>query len=415
MRRGGSERGSALVVALMMLLALGFIGAALVITTSADLKVAGEGRRGTRAQFVAEAGIQEALHRLALPAGTNVTVGSETFDASIRDTSVPLDPDWEVRIYTPDGTTPTSADASIVYTPTVQSAAGGLDYADTGGVMTVRHKWVDLNADGVRDAGEMVRYDSGLVPPENFTSGSPVEVIEVAGQYADARRRLRVEATRFPFSPNVIGAISSDRGVDVTGNTKICGHNHRVDTPAGSHLESGPPCSATYDEASGHLPAIVTTGDDIDAGGSSSLLGSPTATDSSSTNPFYSLAQALGVTQDVVDRILADPDHTSTSGTMDGITYVQGDASFNGGDHTGLLYVTGDLQISGNTTFRGLIYVEGDLRITGTPWILGGIMVRGRSESAFSAGNSGVLYSRDMIRIALESAFDYVVLSWKEL
>jgi hypothetical protein len=117
----------------------------------------------------------------------------------------------------------------------------------------------------------------------------------------------------------------------------------------------------------------------------------------------------------VVDRILADPDQTTTSGTMNGITYVQGNASFNGGDHMGLLYVTGDLQISGNTTFRGLIYVEGDLRITGTPWILGGIMVRGRTDSAFSAGNSGVCYSREMIRIALERAFDYVVLSWKEL
>jgi hypothetical protein len=42
-------------------------------------------------------------------------------------------------------------------------------------------------------------------------------------------------------------------------------------------------------------------------------------------------------------------------------------------------------------------------------------MVKGRSDYAFSGGSPAVLYSSEMIRLALESAFSYVVLSWKEL
>lgn len=409
------ERGSALVVALMMLLALGFVGASLVLTAGSDLKVAGQGRQAIQAQFAAEAGVQEALHRLSLAAGTNVTANGVTFDAAIRDPNVPLDPNWERRIYVPTGTTPSSGDPSVSYTPTVQTVAQALDYARSSGVLTIQHKWVDRDNDNVREAGELVLYDAQKVPPENFVSGSPVEVVEVAGFRGDSRRRLRVETTRFPFSPNVIAAISSDRGVDVRGNVSICGHNHRATTPVNTDLSSGP-CSPNWDEAEGHLPAITTSGDPVDRRGSSDLLGSPTAMDTSSTNPFYPLAEALGVTQDVVDQILANADHTDTDADpLDGVTYVQGNARCNNTTGQGLLYVTGDLDVSGNFVWKGLIYVEGDLKLTGTPWILGGIMVRGRSDYAFSGGSPAVLYSRDMLRVALQSAFSYVVLSWKEL
>jgi len=243
-----------------------------------------------------------------------------------------------------------------------------------------------------------------------------IEVIEVSGYQGDARRRVRVEVTRFPFSPNVTAAIASDRGVDVRGNVSICGHNHLATTPEGTDLGTGPACSPTYDETDGHQPAIRTTGDDVDRRGSSDLNGYPAATDTSSSNGFGSLAETLGVTQDVVDQLLANADHTTTAADpLDGITYVSGDASINNGSGSGLLYVTGDLRTTGNFVWRGLIYVEGDYSISGTPWILGGIMVRGHSDYAFSGGSPAILYSLDAIRLALESSFDYVVLSWKEL
>jgi len=395
-----SERGTALIVSLMMLLALGFVGAALIFTAGGDLKVAGADRRGTQAQSAAEAGVQEVLHRLSLRP-TTVTVNGETFDAAIRDTVPALDPDWEVRIYSPANSSPTSA-GSLAYIPTVQSDVTGLDYLRDGAFLSVQHKWIDRNADDIRDANEMVRYDANVIPPENFDSGSPIEVVTVAGHRSDARRRLEVETTRFPFNPNVVAALVTNEKADVRGNVHICGMNHQATTPTGTHLETGPPCSPNYDEADGHLSGVTTTGDEVDVTGSTNLLGQPAAIDTSSTNPWYSLAEALGVTQDVVDQVLADPDHVSSSdgSPLDGITYVNGDATasekFNA--------ITGS----------GLLYVNGDITMTGGAWILGAVMCKGASEYAFAGGTPSILYSREMLRIALEMAFDYVVLSWKE-
>jgi hypothetical protein len=416
-----SERGAALILSLAMLMALGIVGAALVFTAGTDLKVAGSDRRGTQAQFAAEAGVREAMHRMALRPGTPVTVNSLTFDPAIRDTSATPDPDWEVRLFTPSEGMPTSNDPSLAYTPTVQDESTGLDYLRDGSFLSIRHKWRDLDDDDVRDVGEVVRYDPGLLPPENFASGSPVEVIEVAGHRTDARRRLRIEVTRFPFTPNVMAALTCDTGVDVRGNVHICGQDHDPIIPNYTHLETAPPCSPNYDEPDGHLYGVTTTGDDVDVTGSTNLLGTPSASDTSSTNPFYSLAEALGVTQDVIDGILSDPDHTSSNdgNPLDGITFINGSATggekFNSVSGTGLLYVNGDLEIAGGLTWRGLVYVEGDVRIVGNAWVLGGMIVKGNSAYGFGGGTPAILYSSEMIRLALELAFDYVVLSWKEL
>jgi len=403
----------------MLLLAMGFMGAALISMSGADLKVAGYDQRGTQAQFSAEAGIQEIMHRVALRPGDNVTINGITFDPAIRDTSAVPDPNWEVRVYSPSGPTPTSADPSLTYTPSVKDLNEGISYLGTE--LSVSYKWRDSNSNGVRDVGEVVLYDASQVPPENLTSGSPVLIIQSEGTQGSAERRIQTEATRFPFSPNVLAAISSDNGVNVTGNVKLCGHNHDANTPVGTTLESATPCSPTYDMPSGHLPAVTTTGDPVDAGGSSSLLGFPTVTDTSSTNPFYSLAESFGVTQDVIDEMLANADHTSANeaNPLVGVTYINGNATgsekFNGTVGSGLLYVNGDLDISAGFVWHGLIYAEGDITITGTPWIIGGVIAKGSTSYSFSGGNPGILYSADAIRLSLESAFAYVTLSWKEL
>lgn len=412
MQRGRQQQGSALIVAMLLLMGLAFVGGALIILTSSDLKNAGSDRRGTQASFAAEGGIAEAMHRLSAAPGSTVTVNGSTFDPSIEDTSSPLDPNWEARIYAP-GTTPVSA-GSLHYFKTVQPTASALDYSRTSEYLSITHKWRDRNANNVREANEMVLYDPKKFPPENFDTGSPIEVIDVQGHHADSQRRLMVECTRFPFTANTMAALSSDRGIDVRGNVSICGHDHRADTPVGTDLQTNPPCSPNYDQTSGHLPAITTTGDDVARRGSTDLLGDPVATDTSSTNPFYTLAQCLGVTQDVIDQVLHQADNTSVTNPLNGITYIQGNGAIHNVDGQGLLYVTGDLSISGNFTYKGLIYVEGDLSITGTPWILGGVMVRGHSDYAFSGGSPAILYSSAMIRLAIQSAFQYVVLSWKE-
>jgi len=324
-----------------------------------------------------------------------------------------------VRIYAPDGTTPTSPDPSLSFTPTVKDAGEGLDYLTTD--LSVRYKWRDVNSNTLREAGEIVLYDAAAIPAENLTRGFPVVVIEAEGTRGTANRRIRAEATRFPFTPNVLAAISSDNGVDLTGNVKICGHDHLATTPVGTTLESATPCSPNYDQSIGHLPAVTTTGDPVSTSGSSSLQGFPSVTDTSSTNPFYTLAESFGVSQDIIDDMLSRADHVSSNeaNPLDGVTYINGDATggetFNGTIGSGLLYVDGDLDISGNFRWKGIIYAEGDIHITGTPWILGAVIARGSTNYAFSGGNPGILYSSEAIRLAMESAFNYVILSWKEM
>ena len=131
--------------------------------------------------------------------------------------------------------------SSISYAPTVTDHASGVSYLEDE--LTVRYKIIDLDNDSVADPGEIVYYDASRIPPENFTTGSPVVVIESSGSRAESSRSVQVEATRFPFAPNVLAAISSDNGVDVSGNVSICGHNHDPLTPVNTDLETNPACS----------------------------------------------------------------------------------------------------------------------------------------------------------------------------
>ncbi len=62
-----------------------------------------------------------------------------------------------------------------------------------------------------------------------------------------------------------------------------------------------------------------------------------------------------------------------------------------------------------------MVYVEGDVKLTGTPWILGSVVVKGTSNFNFSAGNAGVLYSKDALTQYLSQALPCIVLSWREM
>jgi hypothetical protein len=150
--------------------------------------------------------------------------------------------------------------------------------------------------------------------------------------------------------------------------------------------------------------------------GSSDVRGDPIPIDNAATNPFYSLAEVLGMSVKEVQKLFSKPDNTSIVDPLNGITYIIGDATINSNlVGEGLIYITGDLYAAGNFIFKGLIYVEGDVHITGTPWILGSLVVRGTSDFNFSSGNSAVLYSSEALSRALNSSMPALVLSWREM
>ncbi len=415
-QRIGSERGSVLVVTLLILFAVGVMGATLAMLASMDLKISGNQRVTTQALHVAEAGLSETIHRMALSNPTNATVGGWTGNIAIGDPP-PYDPNWETRLYLTDPGSAPSGNGSIVTTGTVQDPNQTyLEYSRATGtddVLTVRHKWLDRNADGVKDANEVVRYDPEQIPPENFTSGYPVEIVTVAGRRGLAERAIQAEVTKRKLTARTMAALYIDKAIRITGNPGVCGYNHDLNATVGTR----PNACFAWHEAQGHLSGIATTGDDIDIqGGAADVQGDPTPTDSSSTNPFYTLAELLGISQDDLKQILANADNTSVVDPLNGITYLTGNATINANTvGNGLVYCTGDLTVNGTFEFKGLIYVEGDVMITGTFWALGAIVVKGETDYNTNAGNAGILYSAEAISTYLGQYMPMLVLSWREL
>jgi hypothetical protein len=424
------ERGAGLVIAILTVVALFALGMALMFITRTDVNISKHQTLHVEALYVAEAGVEEALHRLALPDPTMVTVNGASMNAAIRDTVTPYDPNWRARIFlcTP-GTEPVPASGEY-NTSTIQDDGSWLEYSsedDPGTALTIEHKWQDLDGDGVRENGEIVLYDGAKYPPENFDTGSPVEVITVTARSATAERVVKVEATKFPLNVNARAALFCNEGIDVRGNVTICGHDHAMLTPHYTMFPNcqnweycGPPLHSRC-VAQGCVVGARTTGDEIDRRGSTDMDGEPAAEDTSSTNQWLSLSEMLGIEPDILNEILAGADYTApgVADPQEGITYINNaggaEAVWNNGNGTGLLYVTGDFRTAGNFTWRGLVYVEGDFRITGTPSIIGACMVKGVSEYCFSGGDPCILYSSEALDYFLRQHLDYVKLGWKEI
>ena len=227
-----NERGAGLVIAILTIVALFALGTALAFLTRTDINIAKHQTLHTEAIYVAEAGVEEALYRMSMTDPTNVTVNGSTINAAIRDATDPYDPDWKARIFLARPGQEPVPPVGVLHTVTIQDAGSWLEYSvasDLNEALTIEHKWKDLDDDGVREVGEIVLYDASQYPPENFTTGSPVEVISVTAKSATSEREVLVEAVRFPLSINVKAALLSDKGVDVRGNVTVCGHDHSID------------------------------------------------------------------------------------------------------------------------------------------------------------------------------------------
>ena len=423
-----NERGAAIVTMLLIFGALAVLSVGFMMFSTTEIQIADNQKDHTAALYAAEAGISEVIGRMELTAGSMITVNGFTFDAYIGDDPTAPDPNWRTEVHLANAGAVPAAVGTETPVPTVQSNGNWLQYGDTSSGLdpiSVEHKWADLDGDGVREAGELVLYDSSQFPPENYVSGFPIHVITAPAILNGSRRLVQAEVTRQPLNVGVTAAITSNEGVDLTGNMTGCGHNHSINTPAGTKI---PACrvneecaNRTLDATEGCLVAVMTTGDEAATGGSSDLEGFPTWSDTSSTNPFFDVHEYLGLSLTEWNEVRNNPDYTSSNdaSNMQGIVVVNGDATsgekFNGNTGEGLIYVDGDMDISGNFEWRGLIYVEGDCNITGTAWILGAIIIRGRTTDAFGAGNSTILYSADAINTFVGQNMPLTQLAWKEL
>ena len=414
----GENNGNVLLITMLIIFAVAVIGTFLASMSTTDLKISANQRTHTQALSTAEAGLSEVVHRLSLPNPTNVTVGGWTGNAAISDTE-PWDPNWRARVFLASPAVVPAGGGSDFNTGTVQDP--GVDFlaysqpAGNEGIMTVQHKWRDRNSDTVRDPNEIVRYDPAMVPPENFNSGFPIEVITLTGQSGNASRTIEAEVTKTMLTPKTLGAVFSNDEFRARELYGFCGFNHDYTMP--SFLT--PPACFPFHIGLGNLPAIANTGADIRLEDGGEVVGAPVPVDSDPSNPWYPLNEALGLTATETADLLADADNTSWVTPMDGITYINGDLDVTSATvGSGLLYVTGEINIQAPFEFRGLVYCEDQMHeAEDLTWILGSLIMNGGGsgwEFDSDLGTSGVLYSMDAIRISLSQYLPMQMLSWRE-
>lgn len=400
-RPAGNERGLALVVALLVLLVLSLLAALLMATVRVETKIAGHSMRSSEALSIAEAGIAEALTRVRTgeidASGANPRMVAEIFNAAPG--SVPA--------VGPDTTAIATGQPAGEWLP-YSTPAKGPD------VLMLQYK---------TDPAKTVvyRYDRSLTPPIQTASGLPILVINSTGRVGASRTSVEGEFIRKPYIANANAAITANVGIHFNGTAKVCGFNHRINTPTGTAgVHPGGPC-AGWGTGTNNLPGAWSTGD-VTSQGAAAQAGSPSSWQEYQTGFYAGPWDVLGMTQAEFFSWIGAPVN-GVPANLNGILYLDnntvtqdrsgGPYGLNGGDGEGMLYIDGDAIINGNFTYRGLIYVEGDLQINGTCWILGGIIVKGISDIDVANGTATILYSKDAIEQNVSKhGGQFVRLSW---
>lgn len=393
-----SERGIALVIAMLVLLVISMLAIVLMTSVTTDTKITGHSTREARALNIAEAGIAEALAQVR--AG-NINVKS-------------TNPRMTAQIFNaPSGSVPVLGTDSTALA-TSQPAGAWLNYSTTTkapGALTVRFR---------TDASRSViyRYDKNLNPHIQTSSGYPIFQVFSTGHAGGDSRQIVAEFIQKPVNVNAKGAMVADVGVDFLGNSDICGYNHSINTPLGTKGRG--PC-INYELGYGDLPGAWSSGG-ITSSGSATQNGNP-PTVGVQTGFYAGPWSVFNMTQAEFFSWVGAPQWPGPDPPV-GIIYVDNnsvsqDASasvaYHGGDGEGLLYVDGDMTINGNFNFKGMVYCEGNLAINGTCWILGGLVVKGKTTVKIANGDCTILYSKDAIEQTITSyGGTFVNISWRE-
>lgn len=397
-----NERGTGLLMALLVVVALAAIGAGIIAAVSTDRRVASYNRtRGTALNY-AEAGVAEALER-------------------IRNGDVPnnLDPKMVAQIYYAKSGDVPAVGADTVAMPTAQPSGAWLPYSSkTKGpdVLTIQYM-TNAARTGI------YRYDPAKTPPIQGVSGDPIFVVTSPAKLGLSRRQIDAQVARILINPNLKAAYTADAKVKFKKPTTFNGYDHKVDTPSYTG-DNGNRANAW--ETGSNNAAGVWSSDKVE--GDAELQGVPKELENQSG--FYSGPwDVIGMTQAGFFGWIGQPLDKNTTKKQGafvsrGLTYLgsgkpgKGKEKFKlkGGNGDGLLYVNGDLEISGDFTFRGLIYVEGELKMKGNGWVLGAVVVKdhGKIQSSH-LDQVTILKSNAAVQQFIGNyGSPFITLSWRE-
>jgi len=445
----GNERGVALITSLLLLAVLSVLGTTAYLTSSVEVKIAGNYKTSKIAFYAAEAGLEEALHRLNLNDGDTNYIG-EAIGATPT-------AGWGQYIVRQSG----DSDGAYTENTTIQTVDG----TEINYLVKIYYKPEDATFNNGTDNDEVVLYgqDFGYGGDAPATGVFPVIMIESTGSGGNnSSSTVTVQVTRTPLNIGADAALASDEPVKLTGGSFISGFNHDISTTsadAGSTADLGLVGNGEYNnngnddtaggtegsvpygakiESSGHKPGVLTTDDPIteqgsnDSWGEGGLIKDPPGDedmvwkDDETASTWKTLVQLLGISDAALQTVLNNADVTvsDTSGgnnhlvaAPQGIIYIDGDLSISNStpdnnDAWGLMYVTGDLSVT-QLDFKGLIYVEGEIKITGHCWILGSVAVA-NSGGATPSGSGGatVLYSSEALDQKVGQSMKFYILSW---
>lgn len=415
------ERGSAMVISLLVLLVLTVIGTMFLVQTNTETQIAGQDQRWTQSLFNAEAGCGEALARMSNPVDTTNYIG-QAQDAWTTD------PGWGTYVVTAAQASEQDPDAAL-------AAADGLDNDGDGSIDESGERYPEVTtkqtgSDMIPYPWVKVRYklnasnlpllfgdhDNDITtPPElNLTRGMPVIVVTSQGEQGTANRTVEVEAVKYPFQTVNTALYCEDDDFAFHG-TAFLVSGMDFDPATGDSI-IGNPC----------VPGILTTmnpadiADDLKTNQRDNVEGSG-AEPSVLSSPIDLDLEAMAAAYSAMATIIL-PSGSYANDTWGGyddykVVHCTGDLHTSGQcEGGGLLIVDGDLDVTGQFIWYGLVIVLGDIKFTGGGMgihIYGSVQCQGGVTEQVVGGNADILYSSEALA-RLATLSPYVVSSWRE-
>jgi hypothetical protein len=413
------ERGSAMVISLLVLLLLTTVGLAYVTSAKTETQITGNTMRWSQALFNAEAGISEAMARM------NTSTDSTNYIGEPLNSETP---GWGVYLVNQNGAAIEDPDyAEAGSDGRDNDGDGSIDEADESypevitkqsGANQIPYPWVKVHY--VTNAtGDIVRFgdhDSDVTTAQTFNlvEGAPVIRIRSQGDRGTALRRIDVEAVKAEF--NIVHAALYAETDDFQFNGvafEISGADHD-------------PITESEIPGAGEVPGIVTTEDPAEIadelqgnqtnnvegeGAEPSVAGSPVDLDLQGMYDLYGpQATIIRGTTTVSNETWGGWDEYVIA-RVDGDLHVSG--SLVGG---GILLIQGDLDCTGQFTWYGMVLVLGDIQFSGGGagiHIYGTTLVQGHFDTQVVGGNADIWYSSEALN-RLNALQRYQIVSWNE-
>ncbi len=419
------QDGGILVITMLLLMGLTALGAAFITTSRTETQISGNVIRNAQALTLAEAGLNEAVARLAIPAspyfiGENTSTPNPGWGRYIvlEKGNSTLDPEFAYLAHDSlDNDFDAATDEASECYPEILSL-------QSNQANPLLYPWVKVSykLDSHNNIIRFGDHDNNRATPDqrNLTAGVPIYTVTTRGERSEANRTIEVDLIRPPVF-DVFACMYTE-----TDDYGFSGDEFMI---SGQDFD---PATGDTVPGSQRMPAIVTTADvaklisQVGQQQGDQIVGSGGTTDIQSAPQDINLEYYIDTWGRLAD--LHYVGNTTGPGTGDEwgnyedyhIIYIEdGDLNLKGeATGGGLLLVDGDVSIAGSFLWYGVIIALGDIYFKGGGdlpdqfHIYGGVFSNGANLSTV-VGDADIFYSS--LAIGRLSALKGVIpLSWKE-